>query len=117
MIEKDMCENMQFSMNKTHRLLNADLFLSITGKGDLVGCDISQHLAACSNGQGGSGQHDSRGQDVIVKSSSDVKVMPFDYNCTGNGFSIQKLIKAVDSLKFKINILVHPFDSPIFHRL
>lgn len=49
---------------------------SFTGKGDLVGCDISQHLAACSNGQGGSNQHDSRGgQDVIVKSSSDVKVI------------------------------------------
>lgn len=47
-----------------------------TGKGDLVGCDISQHLMACSNGQGGSNQHGSSGgQDVIVKSSSDVKVM------------------------------------------
>lgn len=49
-----------------------------TGKGDLVGCDISQHLAACSNGQGGSNQHGSNqhgGQDVIVKSSSDVKVI------------------------------------------
>lgn len=49
------------------------------GKGDLVGCDISQHLMACSNGQGGSNQHGSSGghsnQDVIVKSSSDVKVM------------------------------------------
>lgn len=46
------------------------------GKGDLVGCDISQHLAACSNGQGGSNQHGTSGsQDVIVKSSSDVKVM------------------------------------------
>lgn len=48
-----------------------------TGKGDLVGCDISQHLAACSNGQGGSNQHGSNqhNNDVIVKSSSDVKVM------------------------------------------
>lgn len=45
------------------------------GKGDLVGCDISQHLQSCSNGQGGQNQHGSSGsQDVIVKSSSDVKV-------------------------------------------
>lgn len=42
-----------------------------------MGCDISQHLATCSNGQGGEGRHGSGGsQDhVIVKSSSDVKVM------------------------------------------
>lgn len=46
-----------------------------TGKGDLVGCDISQHLLASSNGQGGSSAHgNTGGQDVIVKSSSDVKV-------------------------------------------
>lgn len=42
-----------------------------------MGCDISQHLATCSNGQGGEGRHGAGGsQDhVIVKSSSDVKVM------------------------------------------
>lgn len=46
-----------------------------TGKGDLVGCDISMHLVANSNGQGGNSQHNNNsGQDVVVKSSSDVKV-------------------------------------------
>lgn len=46
------------------------------GKGDLVGCDISMHLISTSNGQGGSSQHNnSGGQDVLVKSSSDVKVI------------------------------------------
>lgn len=51
--------------------------LSPSGKGDLVGCDISQHLLNCSSGQGGSNQHGTTGsQDVIVKSSSDVKVHP-----------------------------------------
>lgn len=50
-------------------------FCTLTGKGDLVGCDISMHLLASSNGQGGSAQHGtSGGQDVLVKSSSDVKV-------------------------------------------
>lgn len=53
---------------------------SITGKGDLVGCDISMHLLANSNGQGGNSQHNSGGsQDVVVKSSSDVKVI--NTNC------------------------------------
>lgn len=50
-------------------------YFNLSGKGDLVGCDISQHLANCQNGQGGSNQHGQGGsQDVIVKSSSDVKV-------------------------------------------
>lgn len=41
----------------------------------MVGCDISMHLLANSNGQGGSSAHNSGGsQDVVVKSSSDVKV-------------------------------------------
>lgn len=49
--------------------------IHILGKGDLVGCDISMHLAANSNGQGGQSSHNSAGtQDVLVKSSSDVKV-------------------------------------------
>lgn len=65
--------------------INCDFFLLLyfattttttnTGKGDLVGCDISMHLLASSNGQGGTVQHgNSGGQDVLVKSSSDVKV-------------------------------------------
>lgn len=45
------------------------------GKGDLVGSDISIHLLASSNFQGSGSQHNSgNSQDVVVKSSSDVKV-------------------------------------------
>lgn len=48
----------------------------VSGKGDLVGCDISQHLVCCSSGQGSSNQHGTTSsQDCIVKSSSDVKVV------------------------------------------
>lgn len=45
--------------------------VAFSGKGDLVGCDISLNLLH--NGQltGGGGQG---GQDFILKSSSDVKV-------------------------------------------
>lgn len=46
------------------------VFILRTGKGDLVGCDISIHLTHGS--QGSSGNQGS--QDAIVKSSGDVKV-------------------------------------------
>lgn len=50
-----------------------------TGKGDLVGCDINAHLQLhnSNNGQMGGGDGGGRSNnpsDVIVKSSSDVKV-------------------------------------------
>lgn len=55
-------------------MLNVCTFVYV-GKGDLVGCDISMHLLANSNGPGNNSQHNNNnGQDVVVKSSSDVKV-------------------------------------------
>lgn len=40
-----------------------------------MGCDISVHLLASSNGQGVATSHNAGGgQEVFVKSSSDVKV-------------------------------------------
>lgn len=46
---------------------------SRTGKGDLVGSDINVHLVATSNGQM-TATTNSAGQDVVVRSSSDIKV-------------------------------------------
>lgn len=43
------------------------------GKGDLVGSDINVHLVATSNGQM-TATTNSAGQDVVVRSSSDIKV-------------------------------------------
>lgn len=40
------------------------------GKGDLVGCDMNTHLQAYN----GTGQAQTNNPDVVVKSSSDVKV-------------------------------------------
>lgn len=49
----------------------------IPGKGDLVGCDISVHLQHGHNGAGAS-----TNQDIIVKSSSDVKALTYcDLKC------------------------------------
>lgn len=57
-------------------LYSADLFSSPqTGKGDLVGSDINVHLVATSNGQM-TATTNSAGQDVVVRSSSDIKVRP-----------------------------------------
>lgn len=52
--------------------------LPFTGKGDLVGCDISLHLTH----SGGCGTTATGVQDVIVKSSSDVKALTYcDLKC------------------------------------
>lgn len=45
-----------------------------TGKGDLVGCDMNTHLQAYN----GTGQPQNNNPDVVVKSSSDVKVHTLD---------------------------------------
>lgn len=58
----------------------------LSGKGDLVGCDINAHLQChnSNNGQMGGGSGGTSGNaDVIVKSSSDVKV---------NDLSLQNII-------------------------
>lgn len=39
-----------------------------------MGCDISMHLQASSNGQGAATHNTGAGPEVFVKSSSDVKV-------------------------------------------
>lgn len=55
---------------------NFNLILFVAGKGDLVGCDISQHLTL-HNGTGTTGV-----PDVVVKSSSDVKALTYcDLKC------------------------------------
>lgn len=52
-----------------------------SGKGDLVGCDISIHLNNGCNG-GGSGGGGSAPTDVVVKSSCDVKALTYcDLKC------------------------------------
>lgn len=56
-------------------VMQNNMVVAILGKGDLVGSDISVHLLTTSNFQGSGSQHNSgNSQDVVVKSSSDVKV-------------------------------------------
>ena len=51
-------------------------FLNFSGKGDLVGCDISKHLKTANSSISGSCH------DVVVKSSCDVKALTYcDLKC------------------------------------
>lgn len=61
---------------KWERLLDSLLLVSLVGKGDLVGCDVSINLMH--NGIGNVGTSNPGGQDYILKSSSDVKVGQFN---------------------------------------
>lgn len=56
-----------------------------TGKGDLIGSDISLHLASTVNGQLTTTTN--TGQDILIKSSSDVKVISLSF-----AFGIEKSV-------------------------
>lgn len=66
-------------------MFSLNLFLSVfctTGKGDLVGCDISTWLQPQNGGGSGGGGANSGPNDVIVKSSCDVKALTYcDLKC------------------------------------
>lgn len=51
------------------------------GKGDLVGSDINVHLISTANGQI-TATINSVGQDVVIRSSSDIKVQHPYSNCS-----------------------------------
>lgn len=56
--------------------------MPLLGKGDLVGCDISVHLAMQSNGGGNMVSSSGSGGDFVVKSSCDVKALTYcDLKC------------------------------------
>lgn len=58
--------------------LFCSFFFCFAGKGDLVGCDINMHLQHGLNG----GNVSQNSNDVIVKSSSDVKALTYcDLKC------------------------------------
>ncbi|KAJ6641559.1 Potassium voltage-gated channel subfamily H member 8, partial [Pseudolycoriella hygida] len=79
----DALHYIYYIFNGSMEVMQNEMVVAILGKGDLVGCDISMHLLANSNGQGGNSQHNSGGsQDVVVKSSSDVKALTYcDLKC------------------------------------
>ncbi|XP_031640791.1 potassium voltage-gated channel subfamily H member 8 isoform X2 [Contarinia nasturtii] len=89
----DALNYIYYIFNGSMEVMQNNMVVAILGKGDLVGCDISQHLLTCSNGQGGEGRHGTSGsQDVIVKSSSDVKALTYcDLKCIHLGGLVEVL--------------------------
>ncbi|XP_055314848.1 potassium voltage-gated channel subfamily H member 8 isoform X2 [Sitodiplosis mosellana] len=90
----DALNYIYYIFNGSMEVMQNNMVVAILGKGDLVGCDISQHLVTCSNGQGGEGRHGAGGsQDhVIVKSSSDVKALTYcDLKCIHLGGLVEVL--------------------------
>ncbi|XP_055688851.1 potassium voltage-gated channel subfamily H member 8 isoform X2 [Lutzomyia longipalpis] len=76
----DALNHIYYICNGSMEVMQNNMVVAILGKGDLVGCDISAHLTTHSNGQGGN--TNAQSQDVIVKSSSDVKALTYcDLKC------------------------------------
>ncbi|XP_058465594.1 potassium voltage-gated channel subfamily H member 8 isoform X2 [Malaya genurostris] len=69
----DALSYIYYICNGSMEVMQNNMVVAILGKGDLVGCDISIHLLHSS--QGNSGNQSS--QDVIVKSSGDVKALTY----------------------------------------
>ncbi|CAH1399208.1 unnamed protein product [Nezara viridula] len=78
----DALASFYYLCNGSMEVVKYDMVVAILGKGDLVGCDISQHLSGANNGLG----------EVVVKSSSDVKALTYcDLKC----INIQGLIEVL----------------------
>ncbi|XP_022227536.2 uncharacterized protein LOC111077533 isoform X4 [Drosophila obscura] len=72
-------------------VIKDDMVVAILGKGDLVGSDINVHLVATSNGQM-TATTNSAGQDVVVRSSSDIKALTYcDLKCVHMGGLVEVL--------------------------
>ncbi|XP_055707350.1 potassium voltage-gated channel subfamily H member 8 isoform X2 [Phlebotomus papatasi] len=77
----DALNHIYYICNGSMEVMQNNMVVAILGKGDLVGCDISAHLSTHSNGQGAN-TNAQTSQDVVVKSSSDVKALTYcDLKC------------------------------------
>ena len=71
----DAIHNIYYLFNGSMEVLKDGMVVAILGKGDLFGCDIKTHLTAQAN-------HQNQNQEVIVKSSSDVRALTYcDLKC------------------------------------
>ncbi|XP_014224768.1 potassium voltage-gated channel subfamily H member 8 isoform X2 [Trichogramma pretiosum] len=75
----DALSYIYYLCNGSMEVVQNEMVVAILGKGDLVGCDISVHLAHSNNGAVvGAGAS----SDVVVKSSCDVKALTYcDLKC------------------------------------
>ncbi|XKL68393.1 hypothetical protein PGB90_003884 [Kerria lacca] len=75
----DALSSIYYLCNGSMEVVHDDMVVAILGKGDLVGCDISTWLQPSNGGSGGANLGPN---DVIVKSSCDVKALTYcDLKC------------------------------------
>ncbi|XP_030238351.1 potassium voltage-gated channel subfamily H member 8 [Drosophila navojoa] len=87
----DALNNIYYLCNGSMEVIKDDMVVAILGKGDLVGSDINVHLVATSNGQM-TATTNSAGQDVVVRSSSDIKALTYcDLKCIHMGGLVEVL--------------------------
>ncbi|XP_054740009.1 potassium voltage-gated channel subfamily H member 8 [Anastrepha obliqua] len=87
----DALNYIYYLCNGSMEVIKDDMVVAILGKGDLVGSDINVHLVATSNGQM-TATTNSAGQDVVVRSSSDVKALTYcDLKCVHMGGLVEVL--------------------------
>ncbi|XP_048479359.1 potassium voltage-gated channel subfamily H member 8 isoform X5 [Plutella xylostella] len=74
----DALSYIYYICNGSMEVMQNDMVVAILGKGDLVGADMNAHLQA----HNGTGTNQSSNNDVVVKSSSDVKALTYcDLKC------------------------------------
>nr|XP_036669143.1 potassium voltage-gated channel subfamily H member 8 isoform X2 [Drosophila suzukii] len=87
----DALNYIYYLCNGSMEVIKDDMVVAILGKGDLVGSDINVHLVATSNGQM-TATTNSAGQDVVVRSSSDIKALTYcDLKCIHMGGLVEVL--------------------------
>ncbi|XP_055839595.1 potassium voltage-gated channel subfamily H member 8 isoform X2 [Episyrphus balteatus] len=87
----DALNYIYYLCNGSMEVIKDEMVVAILGKGDLVGCDINVHLVATSNGQM-TATTNSAGQDIVVRSSSDVKALTYcDLKCVHMGGLVEVL--------------------------
>ncbi|KAL9919191.1 eag-like K[+] channel isoform 2-T4 [Glossina fuscipes fuscipes] len=87
----DALNYIYYLCNGSMEVIKDDMVVAILGKGDLIGPDINVHLVITSNGQI-TATTNSAGQDVVVRSSSDVKALTYcDLKCVHMGGLVEVL--------------------------
>ncbi|KAL5286114.1 KCNH4 family protein [Megaselia abdita] len=86
----DALNYIYYLCNGSMEVVKDDMVVAILGKGDLIGSDISLHLASTVNGQITTTSN--AGQDILIKSSSDVKALTYcDLKCVYIGGLVEVL--------------------------
>ncbi|XP_059226069.1 potassium voltage-gated channel subfamily H member 8 isoform X2 [Stomoxys calcitrans] len=87
----DALNYIYYLCNGSMEVMKDEMVVAILGKGDLVGSDLNLQLAGITNGQLAASISNT-GQDIVVKSSSDIKALTYcDLKCVHVGGLVEVL--------------------------